>query len=187
MYLFSECQTCTYCPFPLSERPGVLKDGPDAKRLKLTDSEDSDDDDMVAIEGMAVVKGDLKPEEDGAEAAEKAAHARATIPLEKRQQDFKDMLLERGVSTSLSFPSSLQPYLSAAPLQVSAFSTWEKELPKIVFDPRYMLLTVKERKACFQAFIRSRTEEERKERKSKLKEVKEQFRSLLEGAKLNSK
>jgi transcription elongation regulator 1 len=70
---------------------------------------------------------------------------------------------------------------------VSAFSTWEKELPKFVFDPRYVLLTVKERKACFQAFIRSRTEEERRERKTKLKEMKEQFRSLLESAKLTAK
>lgn len=66
--------------------------------MKLSDSEDSDDDDGLAIEGVAVVKGDLKPAVDGEEAAEKAAHARATIPLEKRQQDFKDMLLERGVS-----------------------------------------------------------------------------------------
>ena len=53
--------------------------------------------------------------------------------------------------------------------QVSAFSTWEKELPKFVFDPRYMLLNTKERKVCFEAFIRSRAEEERKEKKSKLK------------------
>lgn len=73
------------------------KDVPDSKRLKFSDSEDSDEDGL-AIEGVAVVKGDSKPAVDGAEAAEKAAHARATIPLEKRQQDFKDMLLERGVS-----------------------------------------------------------------------------------------
>lgn len=30
--------------------------------------------------------------------------------------------------------------------QVSAFSTWEKELHKIVFDPRYLLLNSEERK-----------------------------------------
>lgn len=70
---------------------------------------------------------------------------------------------------------------------MSAFSTWEKELPKFVFDPRYMLLTVKERKTCFEAFIRSRTEEERRERKSKLKEARDSFKSLLEGAKLHPK
>lgn len=72
-------------------------------------------------------------------------------------------------------------------LQVSAFSTWEKELPKFVFDPRYLLLTVKERKACFESFIRSRAEEERKEKKSKLKEKREQFKALLEAAKLHPK
>lgn len=31
-------------------------------------------------------------------------------------------------------------------LQVSAFSTWEKELHKIVFDPRYLLVNSEERK-----------------------------------------
>ena len=83
---------------PIPERPGVLKGGPDSKRFKLSDSEDSDEDDGLAIEGVPVVKVDVKPAVDGAEAAEKAAQARATIPLEKRQQDFKEMLLERGVS-----------------------------------------------------------------------------------------
>lgn len=71
--------------------------------------------------------------------------------------------------------------------QVSAFSTWDKELPKFVFDPRYVLLAVKERKVCFEAFIRSRTEEERRERKNKLKETRDQFRHVLEGAKLHPK
>ena len=56
-----------------------------------------------------------------------------------------------------------------------------------MFDPRYMLLTAKERKACFQSFIRSRTEEERREKKNKLKAMREQFRSLLETAKLTPK
>ncbi len=72
-------------------------------------------------------------------------------------------------------------------LQVSAFSTWEKELPKFIFDPRYMLLNTKERKSCFEAFIRSRAEEERKEKKSKLKEKRDQFHKLLEEAKLSQK
>lgn len=34
----------------------------------------------------------------------------------------------------------------ASPVQVSAFSTWEKELHKVVFDPRYLLLNSEERK-----------------------------------------
>ena len=50
-----------------------------------------------------------------------------------------------------------------------------------------MLLSTKERKTCFEAFIRSRAEEERKEKKSKLKEKKDEFRKLLEEAKLHPK
>ena len=70
---------------------------------------------------------------------------------------------------------------------MSAFSTWEKELPKFVFDPRYLLLNTKERKVCFEMFIRLRAEEERKERKTKLKEKRDVFRNLLEEAKLHAK
>lgn len=72
-------------------------------------------------------------------------------------------------------------------VQVSAFSTWEKELPKFVFDPRCKLLNVKERKSCFEEYIISRAEEERRERKNKLKEKREKFHLLLEEAKLHSK
>lgn len=41
-------------------------------------------------------------------------------------------------------PTLLSPRIS--PNQVSAFSTWEKELHKIVFDPRYLLLNSEERR-----------------------------------------
>lgn len=67
---------------------------------------------------------------------------------------------------------------------MSAFSTWDKELPKFVFDPHYLLLGPKERKACFESFVRSRAEEERREKRSKLKERKEEFQRLLEESKL---
>jgi len=70
---------------------------------------------------------------------------------------------------------------------VSAFSTWEKELHKIVFDPRYLLLTSKERKQVFEQYVKERAEEERREKRNKLKEKKEQFRQLLEEAHLTSK
>ena len=72
-------------------------------------------------------------------------------------------------------------------LQVSAFSTWEKELHKIVFDPRYLLLASKERKQVFEQYMKERAEEERKEKKNKLKEKKEAFKSLMQEAKLTSK
>lgn len=63
---------------------------------------------------------------------------------------------------------------------MSAFSTWEKELHKVVFDSRYLLLSMKERKQCFEKFVRSRADEERKERKVKLKEKKDDFKKLME-------
>ncbi|KAL3182941.1 hypothetical protein MRX96_006737 [Rhipicephalus microplus] len=72
-------------------------------------------------------------------------------------------------------------------IQVSAFSTWEKELHKIVFDSRYLLLTSKERKQVFEKYVKERAEEERREKRNKMRERKDQFQQLLETAGLNSK
>lgn len=107
---------------------------------------------------------------------------------------------------------------------MSAFSTWDKELHKIVFDPRYLLLNPKERKqvylvflfaalisfishkyqhilCCapyvlpslfcvimsfqvFDQYVKTRAEEERKEKKNKLMQAKDEFRRMMEDAKL---
>lgn len=72
-------------------------------------------------------------------------------------------------------------------LQVSAFSTWEKELHKIVFDPRYLLLTSRERKQVFERYVKDRAEEERREKRNKLRQKREEFRSLMEFASLHGK
>lgn len=48
------------------------------------------------------------------------------MPLEHRVRKFRELLEEK---------------------KVSANSTWEKELSKIVFDQRYLLLSAVERKA----------------------------------------
>ena len=71
--------------------------------------------------------------------------------------------------------------------QVSAFSTWEKELHKIVFDPRYLLLTSKDRRDVFDEYTRERAEQEREEKKKKMVEIKEAFKQLLNEASLISK
>ncbi|XP_064125232.1 transcription elongation regulator 1-like protein [Loxodonta africana] len=86
------------------------------------------------------------------------------LPLEERVTHFRDMLLERGVS---------------------AFSTWEKELHKIVFDPRYLLLNSEERKQVFEQFVKTRIKEEYKEKKNKLLLAKEEFKKLLEESKVS--
>ncbi|TSQ12731.1 Transcription elongation regulator 1 [Bagarius yarrelli] len=110
------------------------------------------------------VKESDAEKEAAMEAELKAARDRAVVPLEARLTQFKDMLLERGVS---------------------AFSTWDKELHKIVFDSRYLLLNPKERKQVFDQFVKTRAEEERKEKKNKLMQAKEDFRKMMEDARLN--
>ncbi|KAM6443331.1 transcription elongation regulator 1-like protein isoform 3-T3 [Liasis olivaceus] len=94
----------------------------------------------------------------------KTSEHQITLPLEERITHFRDMLLERGVS---------------------AFSTWEKELHKIVFDPRYLLLNSEERKQIFEQFVKTRIREEYKEKKNKLLLAKEEFKKLLEESKLS--
>ncbi|XP_030767326.1 transcription elongation regulator 1-like isoform X2 [Sitophilus oryzae] len=100
------------------------------------------------------------------EAEVRAAKERAVIPLDTRIKLFKEMLAEK---------------------QVSAFSTWEKELHKIVFDSRYLLLTSKERKQVFEKYVKERAEEERREKRNKLRERKDAFRKLLGEAHLHGK
>ncbi|CAK7302676.1 Transcription elongation regulator 1-like protein [Vulpes lagopus] len=105
------------------------------------------------------------PEEAEGEAKSiKTPPPQILLPLEERVTHFRDMLLERGVS---------------------AFSTWEKELHKIVFDPRYLLLNSEERKQIFEQFVKTRIKEEYKEKKSKLLLAKEEFKKLLEESKVS--
>ncbi|XP_050311211.1 transcription elongation regulator 1 [Anthonomus grandis grandis] len=111
-----------------------------------------------------------KPQDIGKEAAieaeVRAAKERAVIPLDTRITLFKEMLAEK---------------------QVSAFSTWEKELHKIVFDSRYLLLTSKERKQVFEKYVKERAEEERREKRNKLREKKDAFKKLLTESHLHGK
>ncbi|KAJ3682288.1 hypothetical protein LUZ60_014861 [Juncus effusus] len=75
---------------------------------------------------------------------------------------FKEMLKERGVPP---------------------FAKWDKELPKIIFDPRFKAVPTNEaRRAIFERYVRTRAEEERKEKKAAQKAATEKFKQLLEEA-----
>ncbi|AQK64992.1 Pre-mRNA-processing protein 40C [Zea mays] len=77
-------------------------------------------------------------------------------------RQFKVMLKERGVAP---------------------FSKWEKELPKIVFDPRFKAIpSHSTRRAIFDHYVRTRAEEERKEKRAALKAAVEAYKELLEEA-----
>ncbi|CAH0763000.1 unnamed protein product [Bemisia tabaci] len=178
------------------ERPEDLQNRPDVDKLVSTPPEvvsttaatenkeavkrehEADLDSSAAkkpkLETAAVKEEETKVEkkqidigkEAAMEAEVRAARERAIVPLEIRINSFREMLTEK---------------------EVSAFSTWEKELHKIVFDPRYLLLTSKERKQVFEKYVKERAEEERKEKRNKMKERKDQFRKLMEEANLHGK
>lgn len=99
--------------FTPSERVGEVKPLPDSKRLRLdsnenSDSEENNEDQMdqqeqqlpptiVSQGGAPVVAKDMRLS-DANEREQKAALAKAGKSLEERQRNFKEMLLERGVS-----------------------------------------------------------------------------------------
>ena len=93
---------------------------------------------------------------------------------------FKQMLAEKEVSV---LPDCRCGLMADSRGQVSAFSTWEKELHKIVFDPRYLLLTSKERKVVFDDYVRDRAEKERQEKRALFRKARDDFRALVEEAK----
>ncbi|XP_035468731.1 transcription elongation regulator 1-like protein [Scophthalmus maximus] len=88
------------------------------------------------------------------------------LPLELRITHFRDMMLER---------------------RVSAFSTYDKQLHKMVFDPRYLLLTSHQRKQVFEEFVKSRVKDEYKENQSKLHKARDKFKQLLEEANITNR
>ncbi|XP_054238515.1 transcription elongation regulator 1-like protein [Indicator indicator] len=152
----------------------IIEDPPHKRKLepaaadKCLSSGPGDEGDDLSIKTKRNKTEDSQAADQGeAEMEEKTEETSApqvTPPLEERITHFRDMLLERGVS---------------------AFSTWEKELHKIVFDPRYLLLNSEERKQIFEQFVKTRIREEYKERKNKLLLAKEEFKKLLEESKLS--
>ncbi|XP_023041587.1 transcription elongation regulator 1-like protein [Piliocolobus tephrosceles] len=152
----------------------IIEDPPHKRKLEAPATDNSDgsssedgreDPDVKTKRNRTEGCGSPRPEE--AKRDDKGTRTpppQILLPLEERVTHFRDMLLERGVS---------------------AFSTWEKELHKIVFDPRYLLLNSEERKQIFEQFVKTRIKEEYKEKKSKLLLAKEEFKKLLEESKVS--
>jgi len=64
---------------------------------------------------------------------------------------------------------------------VAPFSKWEKELPKIVFDPRFKAIpSYSARRSLFEHYVKTRAEEERKEKRAAQKAAIEGFKQLLD-------
>ncbi|CAH2053273.1 unnamed protein product [Thlaspi arvense] len=77
-------------------------------------------------------------------------------------KQFKEMLKERGIAP---------------------FSKWEKELPKIIFDPRFKAIQSHSvRRSLFAQYVKTRAEEERREKRAAHKAAVEGFKQLLDEA-----
>ncbi|XP_025252818.1 transcription elongation regulator 1-like protein [Theropithecus gelada] len=152
----------------------IIEDPPHKRKLEAPATDNSDgsssedgreDPDVKTKRNRTEGCGSPRPEEAKREdKGTRTPPPQILLPLEERVTHFRHMLLERGVS---------------------AFSTWEKELHKIVFDPRYLLLNSEERKQIFEQFVKTRIKEEYKEKKSKLLLAKEEFKKLLEESKVS--
>ncbi|PRD35244.1 UNVERIFIED_CONTAM: Transcription elongation regulator 1 [Trichonephila clavipes] len=123
------------------------------KKLKIEDE---------IIEAKTDVNEDEIMDNENTEVIElKLIKEKEDIPHETRVQLFLQMLAEKNVS---------------------AFSTWEKELHKIVFDSRYLLLPHKERKQKFELYLREKFEEEKNSKKIEVLKMKDDYRNLLQEA-----
>ncbi|KAH0507917.1 Transcription elongation regulator 1-like protein [Microtus ochrogaster] len=150
----------------------IIEDPPHKRKLEASatessdgsSSEDGSEDQSVKTKRNRTESCESPEETQQVDKGPQTPPPQILLPLEERVTHFRDMLLERGVS---------------------AFSTWEKELHKIVFDPRYLLLNSEERKQIFEQFVKTRIKEEYKERKSKLLLAKEEFKKLLEESKVS--
>ncbi|XP_075989195.1 transcription elongation regulator 1-like isoform X2 [Anticarsia gemmatalis] len=150
---------------------GELKRAADSSSDDSTDSKrnknDDTDDKQKVVSSSLCGGGSIDVGAAAAVEAEvRAARERGALPHHQRLRAFLHMLHEK---------------------DVSAFSTWEKELHKIVFDPRYLMLNSKERRQVFDQYVRDRAEEERKEKKNRLAQKKTAFKALMDEAKLHSK
>ncbi|XP_063900385.1 transcription elongation regulator 1-like [Zophobas morio] len=83
----------------------------------------------------------------------------ATLFYDERVKRFRELLEER---------------------KVSAFSTWDKEQTVLALDPRYKLLTMKERKQIFDKYCRECAELERAEKREQIIKNRHFFKELLE-------
>lgn len=78
---------------------------------------------------------------------------------EQKVHEFKEMLKEK---------------------DVAPFSKWEKELPRIIFDPRFKAIpSHTERRSIFDHYVRTRADVERKEKRAAQKAAIKGFKDLL--------
>ena len=68
-------------------------------------------------------------------------------------------------------------------VQITPFSRWERELPKLVADSRYQAVpTLRERREIFEDFCRNAAEEHKRGKPDKSRAARDAFQALLKEA-----
>jgi len=148
----------------VQKKPKLQSDqepNPDHTSMSISHNESS----PVAKPTLATNPKVIK-KETVSEIEKEAAKKRDTIPIEERIATFRAMLEEK---------------------QVNPSSTFQRELSKIVFDPRYLLLTSSERREVFDKFCTEKNEEEQRSRRERIKAITNEFKKLLTEANLTSR
>uniref|UniRef100_A0A183BVR8 WW domain-containing protein n=1 Tax=Globodera pallida TaxID=36090 RepID=A0A183BVR8_GLOPA len=181
--------------------PSKEQNGGKGKKRQKAESEDEEEvDEMVEEKGSDTSGTEDSPELQPTKKKSRK-EKKAEKEKEKQKQEQQQQLLQKQPKQPLPIQvekpvdPAIQAELDAQKereklledKKVSATSSWEKELSKIVFDQRYLLLSTVERKAAFEAYCRERAEIERSEKKKKAKEAKEGLFKLMEEAKLHGK
>lgn len=65
-------------------------------------------------------------------------------------------------------------------IQVSAFTTWDNELPKMIGDPRFNTLSMKERRSVFNEYLKERVVIESQEKIIQQKALRDEYKGFLE-------
>jgi len=120
--------------------------------------------DLKAAEAAAIerIRGKIGDPAEAAPESQSAGEKADDGEAEAAAAGFREMLIELGVTP---------------------FSKWEKELPKLCFDPRYKRIPEqRKRRALFDLFVRTRADEVRKEKRAVTVVAREGFRALLDEA-----
>ncbi|KAJ3110500.1 transcription elongation regulator [Phlyctochytrium bullatum] len=121
--------------------------------------------------GVAGFKRKLEGDTDDRNAEAK------TIKLSSKRLILFLVYVRREISDAAFLPSHQQLLREK---DVSPFTTWERELPKIIHDDRYGYVNAKERKQLFEHYCKVRVAELHEEKKNKSKDAKDGFHKLLE-------
>ncbi|KAK7258065.1 hypothetical protein RIF29_32476 [Crotalaria pallida] len=181
--------------------PAINTGGRDAAALKPSSVQSSSSaldlikkklqDSGTPVASSSIPDPSVGPESNGSKAAESTAKGLQVDNNKEKQKDTNGDANDSDTSSDSeeehSGPSKEECIIQFKEMLkergVAPFSKWEKELPKIVFDPRFKSIpSYSARRSLFEHYVKTRAEEERKEKRAAQKAALEGFKQLLDEA-----